>query len=253
MSNAKAGVIPQHVAIIMDGNGRWAKARFLPRTAGHAQGVKTVRKVIESCVRSGVRYLTLFAFSSENWQRPQEEVGVLMDLFVQALEKEVKKLNEQGVRLRVIGERSRFSTKLIERIEQAERVTQHNDRLHLTIAASYGGRWDIVQAMHALLQARPDLAQSVQDLTEADIAQHLSMAWAPDPDLFIRTGGEQRVSNFLIWQQAYSELYFTDRFWPEFDENDFQAALAWYQNRERRFGKISEQLTKLEPKEPTAC
>src|SRR5690606_38697672 len=208
--------VPRHLAMIMDGNGRWATQRFLPRTAGHAKGVQAVRRVVEVCGRRGVRYLTLFAFSSENWRRPQEEVSLLMRLFVQTLEKEVDKLEEQGVRLRVVGDLSAFEPRLQELIRAAEERTEHNSNLHLTIAANYGGRWDILQATQRLLRDHPDLASSPDDITEELLSQRLSMAWAPEPDLFIRTGGEQRISNFLIWQLAYTELYFTDGFWPDF-------------------------------------
>ncbi len=191
--------IPEHVAIIMDGNGRWATRRLLPRTAGHAKGVQAVRRVVEACGRAGVRYLTLFAFSSENWRRPAEEVSLLMRLFVQALEREVGKLEEQGVRLHVIGDLSAFEPRLQELIFAAQARTAHNDRLHLTVAANYGGRWDILQATRAMLAAEPALATQPQLVDEARLARHLSMSWAPEPDLFIRTGGEQRISNFLIW------------------------------------------------------
>lgn len=227
----------------MDGNGRWAKARHLPRTAGHVRGVQSVRKVVQLCGEAGVRYLTLFAFSSENWRRPEDEVGILMKLFMQALEREVTQLDAQGVRLRVIGDFSKFEPKLIQSIEHAEARTAHNNQLHLTIAASYGGRWDVIQAVEKALREHPGIRDGSQSMTDEILATHLSMAWAPDPDLFIRTGGEQRVSNFLIWQLAYTELYFTQRHWPEFDESDLKSAFEWYANRERRFGRISEQLS----------
>lgn len=238
----EAAAIPQHVAIIMDGNGRWATRRHLPRTAGHAKGVQAVRRVVEACGLRGVRYLTLFAFSSENWRRPAEEVSLLMRLFMQALEREVDKLQEQGVRLHVIGDLSAFEPRLQTLIHEAQERTRHNDRLHLSVAANYGGRWDILQATRALLTAEPELAARPQDLDEARLARHLSMAWAPEPDLFIRTGGEQRISNFLIWQLAYTELFFTDAFWPDFGAAQLDEAIAWYQGRERRFGRTSEQL-----------
>ena len=236
--------VPSHVVVIMDGNGRWATKRFLPRTAGHVRGVQTVRRVIERCGHAGVKYLTLFAFSSENWRRPKEEVSLLMRLFVQTLEKEVGKLHEQGVRLRVIGDLSPFEPKLQALIKSAEERTAGNDRLHLTIAANYGGRWDILQATRQLLRDVPDIARNPDALTETMLADRLSMAWAPEPDLFIRTGGEQRISNFLIWQLAYTEMYFTPTFWPDFDAASLDAALAWYRSRERRFGRTSEQLSK---------
>lgn len=234
--------VPRHLAIIMDGNGRWATRRMLPRTAGHARGVQAVRRVVEACGRRGVKYLTLFAFSSENWRRPQEEVSLLMRLFVQTLEKEVVKLEEQGVRLRVVGDLSAFEPHLRELIRAAEERTSGNDVLHLTIAANYGGRWDILQAMRALLRERPDLADAPDSLVEQDFTRHLSMSWAPEPDLFIRTGGEQRISNFLVWQLAYTELYFTEDYWPEFGAKELDAAFKWYRTRERRFGRTSEQL-----------
>ncbi|GAB1579413.1 polyprenyl diphosphate synthase [Bordetella petrii] len=234
--------IPEHVAIIMDGNGRWATQRHLPRTAGHAKGVQAVRRVVEACGRRGVRYLTLFAFSSENWRRPAEEVSLLMRLFVQALEREVDKLNEQGVRLHVVGDMSRFEPRLQGLIAEAQARTAQNDRLHLSVAANYGGRWDILQATRAMLAQNPDLARDPRRIDEQHLAAHLSMAWAPEPDLFIRTGGEQRISNFLIWQLAYTELYFTDQYWPDFGAAELDAAFEWYRNRERRFGRTSAQL-----------
>lgn len=239
----ESGNVPRHLAIIMDGNGRWATQRFLPRTAGHVKGVQAVRRVVEACGRRGVQYLTLFAFSSENWRRPQEEVSMLMRLFVQTLEKEVDKLAAQGVRLHVVGDLAAFEPRLRELIDVAEQRTAHNDKLHLTIAANYGGRWDILQATRRLLAEHPELAQDPQAVDEPLLASYLSMAYAPEPDLFIRTGGEQRISNFLIWQLAYTELYFTDAYWPDFDAADIDAAFAWYAQRERRFGRTSAQLT----------
>ena len=238
----ETGKIPRHVAIIMDGNGRWATKRYLPRTAGHAKGVQSVRRVIEYCGRKGVRYLTLFAFSSENWRRPADEVSLLMRLFVQALEREVSKLIDKGVRLRVVGDLSAFEPRLQDLIRQAEARTAHNDSLHLTIAANYGGRWDVLQATRQLLRERPELAQNPEALDEAALTAHLSMSWAPEPDLFIRTGGEQRISNFLIWQLAYAELYFTDAYWPDIDAAHMEAAFDWYASRERRFGRTSAQI-----------
>lgn len=236
---------PRHVAIIMDGNGRWATQRHLPRTAGHARGVQTVRKVVKHCGHAGVKYLTLFAFSSENWRRPQEEVSLLMRLFVQALEREVNQLHEQGVRLRVIGDLSRFDDQLRRMIEQAEILTQDNDTMHLTVAANYGGRWDILQATRKMLQANPLIGTESEPIDEDLLTPHLSMAWAPEPDLFIRTGGEQRISNFLIWQLAYTELYFTDLLWPDTSEADLDQAFLWYSHRERRFGRTSAQIPAL--------
>lgn len=234
--------IPRHLAIIMDGNGRWATQRFLPRTAGHARGVQTVRRVVELCGRRGVKYLTLFAFSSENWRRPQEEVSLLMRLFVQTLEKEVGKLGEQGVRLRVVGDIAAFEPRLQELIRVAEARTAQNDALHLTIAANYGGRWDILQATRRMLANHPELLADPGAIEESALTPYLSMAYAPEPDLFIRTGGEQRISNFLVWQLAYTELYFTDRYWPDFSARDIDDAFEWYRTRERRFGRTSAQL-----------
>jgi len=234
--------VPRHLAIIMDGNGRWATQRFLPRTAGHVRGVQTVRRVVEACGRRGVRYLTLFAFSSENWRRPQEEVSLLMRLFVQTLEKEVDKLGAQGVRLHVVGDIGAFEPRLQELIRAAEARTAGNDALHLTIAANYGGRWDILQAMRRMLAAHPELGSDPQAVSENLLAPYLSMAYAPEPDLFIRTGGEQRISNFLIWQLAYTELYFTERYWPDIGVRDIDEAFEWYRTRERRFGRTSAQL-----------
>ncbi|MBX9297784.1 isoprenyl transferase [Chromobacterium vaccinii] len=227
---------PRHVAIIMDGNGRWAKKRFLPRVAGHKRGLDAVREVVKACKEMGVGYLTLFAFSTENWRRPQEEVSFLMDLFLRALEHEVSKLHNNNIRLKVLGSRERFSADLSERIDRAEAKTAGNDGLVLTIAADYGGRWDIVHAVNQLI------AEGQSAITESMVTERLGMAWAPEPDLFIRTGGEQRISNFLLWQLAYSELYFTDLLWPDFDKAALQEAIHSYWQRERRFGRTSEQL-----------
>jgi undecaprenyl diphosphate synthase len=231
--------IPRHIAIIMDGNGRWAKKRFMPRVAGHRRGVEAVREIIKACVQRGVQYLTLFAFSSENWRRPAEEVSLLMQLFVLALEKEVAKLHENNIRLRVIGDLERFEPRILELIRQGEEMTATNTGLTLTIAANYGGRWDILQAVQRMLQENPDddMAHS-----EERLARYLSMNYAPEPDLFIRTGGEQRISNFLLWQLAYTELYFTNTLWPDFDAAALDHAIHSYQQRERRFGRTSEQL-----------
>ena len=233
---------PRHIAVIMDGNGRWATRRFLPRTAGHVRGVQAVRRAVEACGRRGVEYLTLFAFSSENWRRPPDEVSLLMRLFIQTLEKEVTKLEEQGVRLRIVGDLSPFEPKLRDLIRKAEQRTEHNTALHLTIAANYGGRWDILQAMRRLLRERPDLATDPESIDETLLAEYLSMAYAPEPDLFIRTGGEQRISNFLVWQLAYTELYFSQDYWPDFGAKELDAAFEWYRTRERRFGRTSAQV-----------
>lgn len=231
--------IPKHIAIIMDGNGRWAKRRLLPRIEGHRRGVEAVRQVIRDCAEKGVEYLTLFAFSSENWRRPEEEVSLLMQLFVMALEREVVKLHENEIRFKVIGDLSRFEPRLQQLIHEGERLTENNQRLTLTVAANYGGRWDIMQAANRLLASRPECAQGFR---EEDLTPYLSMAYAPEPDLFIRTGGEQRISNFLLWQLAYAELYFTETLWPDFNAQELEAAISSYQNRERRFGRTSEQL-----------
>ncbi len=234
-----AVAVPRHVAIIMDGNGRWARKRYMPRFSGHAKGVEMVRETVRSCLERGVEFLTLFAFSSENWRRPPEEVGLLMQLFVKALEQEVDKLDRNGVRLRIIGDLSRFEKGLQELIVAAEARTAGNTRLQLTIAANYGGRWDIMQAVNAMLRAQPGKQSG---WSEADLESFLSMSFAPEPDLFIRTGGEERISNFLLWQLAYTELYFTGTLWPEFERAEFDRAIASFQKRERRFGQTGEQL-----------
>ncbi|MDX9707357.1 MAG: polyprenyl diphosphate synthase [Azospira sp.] len=234
-----AGDVPRHVAIIMDGNGRWAKKRFMPRVAGHTRGVETVREVVRACLERGIAYLTLFAFSSENWRRPEEEVTLLMQLFARALRHEVTKLHGHGVRLRVIGDLSRFDPKLRDMIRAAEEKTAGNNRLTLTIAANYGGRWDILQAANRLSLAEPEKAGCWQ---ESDLAPYLSMHYAPEPDLFIRTGGEERISNFLLWQLAYTEFHFTGMLWPEFNGTALDQAIESYRRRERRFGRTSEQL-----------
>ncbi|THF66642.1 di-trans,poly-cis-decaprenylcistransferase [Pseudothauera nasutitermitis] len=231
--------MPRHIAIIMDGNGRWARKRLMPRVAGHTRGVEAVRGLIRACVQRGVGHLTLFAFSSENWRRPADEVSFLMQLFMRSLQKEVKRLHENGIRFRVIGDLSRFEPGLVELVRNAEALTAGNDRLTLTVAANYGGRWDILQAVNRLVRKHP---QRQDEFTEEELAAELSMNFAPEPDLFIRTGGEQRVSNFLLWQLAYAELYFTDTLWPDFDDAALDAAIASYRARERRFGRTSEQL-----------
>jgi undecaprenyl diphosphate synthase len=233
-----AALVPRHIAIIMDGNGRWATRRYLPRVAGHAKGVEMVRGVVEACALRGVEYLTLFAFSSENWRRPAEEVSVLMRLFMTALEREVAKMHANSIRLKVVGDLSRFDAKLQAMIASAERRTEKNSRLTVTVCANYGGRWDIMQAIGKMVAANPGATA----FDEAQLEPHLAMAHAPEPDLFIRTGGEERISNFLLWQMAYSEMYFTDTYWPDFDTAALDAAIASYQQRERRFGRTSQQL-----------
>jgi undecaprenyl diphosphate synthase len=232
--------IPRHVAIIMDGNGRWARQRYLPRVAGHRRGVEAVRASVRACVERGVEFLTLFAFSSENWRRPPEEVSFLMQLFVIALEQEVGKLHENGVRFKVIGDLEQFEPKLKRLAREAEALTAANQRLTLTIAANYGGRWDVIQATNRMLREKPALAAG---FTEADLTPYLALNYAPEPDLFIRTGGEQRISNFVLWQLAYTELYFTATLWPDFDGAALDRAIVSYQQRERRYGRTSEQLS----------
>ena len=231
--------VPRHVAVIMDGNGRWAKRQHLPRIAGHRRGVEAVRATVAACAERGVEFLTLFAFSSENWRRPAEEVALLMQLFTMALSNEVDKLHRNGVRLKVVGDLSRFEPTIRRLIDQGERLTADNKRLTLTVAANYGGRWDILQAFNKVVSEQKG---KIESITEAMLAPHLAMSYAPEPDLFIRTGGEQRVSNFLLWQLAYTELYFTERLWPDFDAAALDEAIASFRTRERRFGRTSEQL-----------
>ena len=233
---------PRHVAIIMDGNGRWARARHLPRVAGHRKGVEAVRAAVRGCIERGIEYLTLFAFSSENWRRPAEEVSILMDLFVHALEQEVVKLNTNGIRFKAIGDMSRFAPRIRELIAGGEALTAANTRLTLTVAANYGGRWDIAQAARAYFAAHPATLDERHPFDPEALAPYLAMSYAPEPDLFIRTGGEQRISNFLLWQLAYTELYFTEVLWPDFGAATLDAAIVSYQTRERRFGRTSEQL-----------
>jgi undecaprenyl diphosphate synthase len=242
--------VPVHVAIIMDGNGRWAQQRRLPRLAGHTRGVDAVRSCVKTCGEIGVKYLTLFAFSSENWRRPQEEVSYLMRLFNMALDREVSRLQNNNIRLRVVGDLSAFDEKLRDKIQHAHELTQHNSALTLTIAANYGGRWDILQATQRMLAAHPRLKP--EEVTEAMFASYLAMADYPEPDLFVRTGGEQRISNFLLWQLAYTELYFTDANWPDFGGQALKEAIKSYQTRERRFGRTSQQLVPV-TEESAAC
>jgi undecaprenyl diphosphate synthase len=239
-SSKEVSKIPEHLAIIMDGNGRWAQRRHMPRAAGHARGAAGVKVLVERCAKLGVKYLTLFAFSTENWARPADEVSTLMGLFVQYLEKEMADLAAAGVRLRVIGDVTAFAPELQVRIHAAEGATQHNEAITLVVAANYGGRWDVVQAIKNWQAAHP--MSNVSELTQAKLAQHLSTAGMPDVDMLIRTGGERRISNFLLWQAAYAELYFTDALWPEFDDSELDKALDWYASRERRFGKTAEQV-----------
>ena len=235
----ETNIIPRHVAIIMDGNGRWAKSRLLPRIAGHKRGVETVRTAVKSCIEREVNYLTLFAFSSENWRRPAAEISFLMQLFFTVLEQEVIKLHENGIRFKVIGDLTKFEPKIIEFIRNGEEMTAANTRLTLTIAANYGGRWDIMRAVRKMHMQDQKL---ITNFTEEDLSQHFAMNYAPEPDLFIRTGGEQRISNFLLWDLAYTELYFTNTLWPDFNAASLDLAIQSYQKRERRFGRTSEQL-----------
>jgi len=237
--------VPRHVAIIMDGNGRWAQARGKPRVFGHTRGVEAVRTTLQACGERGIEYLTLFAFSSENWRRPADEVTTLMKLFVTALRREVAKLVELGVRMRVVGDLSAFDSELRRLMAESEQKTEQNRKINLTICANYGGRWDIAQAASRAAAAKGG-ADSVV-LTEADIDRNLAMAFAPDPDLLIRTGGERRVSNFLLWQLAYAELHFSDVLWPDFDAAELDRALAWYATRQRRFGMTGEQVGDAPP------
>jgi undecaprenyl diphosphate synthase len=242
VEDSNQGKLPRHIAIIMDGNGRWARARLLPRYVGHREGVKSVRRAVEACLEKNIEALTLFAFSSENWRRPSEEVGLIMDLFVHALKKEVVALNRNGVRLRFIGDRTAFSDNLCALIDAAEKETRDNSDLDLVIAANYGGQWDITQAVQKLAGRLAAGELQAQDITPAVLAAEVCLADLPPPDLFIRTGGEQRISNFLLWQLAYTELYFTDLLWPAFDEHQLGEALLWYANRQRRFGRTGEQV-----------
>jgi len=228
------------VAFIMDGNGRWAKKRGLPRTFGHNSGARQVRDLIERCADLGIGHVTLFAFSSENWKRPADEVSSLMSLFELYLEKEARDMNLNGVRLKVIGDVARFDARLQKLIADVQKQTAANTRITLTVAANYGGRWDMLEAVRRWQAAHPQ--RPVSELSEADIAPYLSMADAPDPDLLIRTGGESRVSNFLLWQLAYAELYFTDVLWPDFSVQELDKALAWYADKDRRFGAVTQRV-----------
>jgi undecaprenyl diphosphate synthase len=238
--------LPRHVAIIMDGNGRWAEQRNLPRFSGHRAGVETVRRIVQMSGELGIEALTLFAFSSENWRRPKKEVGLLMELFLSALEREVKKLHETGVRLRIIGDVSAFPEKLQRRIKLSMEKTADNQGLTLNIAANYGGKWDITQAVRKLAEQVAAGNLRSEDINEASIAANLSMSDLPEPDLFIRTGGEQRISNFLIWQLAYTELYFTHILWPDFEREEYAKALQSFAGRQRRFGHTGAQILEME-------
>jgi len=241
-SEAAEGDLPRHVAIIMDGNGRWARKRNLPRPMGHREGVKAVRRIVEACRQRGIEALTLFAFSSENWRRPKTEVGLLMDLFVRTLKKEVEQLHRNGVRMRFIGDREAFDTKLRALMDSAEIQTAENRQLTLNIAVNYGGRWDIATAARRIAAKAVAGEIRIEDIDSDLLGGEICMADLPEPDLFIRTGGEQRVSNFLLWQLAYTELYFTDRLWPEFDAAALDDALASFAGRQRRFGQTGDQV-----------
>ncbi|MBA4262326.1 MAG: di-trans,poly-cis-decaprenylcistransferase [Comamonadaceae bacterium] len=233
---------PQHIAIVMDGNRRWASQRSMPKAIGHASGARRVRHIVQACSDRGIRYLTLFAFSTENWSRPVEEVSSLMGLFVHYLEKEVSDMNANGVCLKVVGDLSAFDARLQRLLRESQAKTAHNTRITLTIAANYGGRWDMLQASRAWMNEHPGGAAC--GLDEHSLKPYLSMAYAPDPDLLIRTGGESRVSNFLLWQMAYTELYFTDTLWPDFTPASLDAAIDWFRLRDRRFGGSSQQASR---------
>ncbi len=234
--------IPRHIAIIMDGNGRWAEKRNKARVMGHRAGVEAVRGVVESCAKQGVEVLTLFAFSSENWRRPKKEVGLLMELFMTALGHEVRRMHKNNVRLRIIGDKERFSSALQGRIKKAEELTKDNSGLTVVVAANYGGRWDVTQAAKDLAGLVRDGELSVEDITPERMASYVSLSDLPEPDLFIRTGGEKRISNFLLWQLAYTELYFTDTLWPDFKDDSLTEAITSFSLRQRRFGQTGKQV-----------
>ncbi|MGD0959825.1 MAG: isoprenyl transferase [Methylomonas sp.] len=236
---------PRHIAIIMDGNGRWAQQRLMPRIMGHYAGVKAVRKIVEYCARKNIEVLSLFAFSSENWRRPKDEVSLLLELFMTTLQKEVDSLHKNNIRLKIIGDRSAFPEKLQEKIRLGETQTQNNSGLTLVVAANYGGRWDVAQAVAKIVAAIKSGEITDQAITEQLINDHLVTAGLPEPDLFIRSGGEERVSNFLLWQLAYTEFYFTDRLWPDFDQTQLDNAIKSFKSRQRRFGHTGEQMLKI--------
>ena len=233
---------PRHIAIIMDGNGRWAEKRLMPRIIGHRAGVKAVKKIVEFCVNEEIEVLSLFAFSSENWRRPKKEVEMLMDLFIGTLQSQVDKIDKNNIKLQIIGDRSAFSEKLQSKISQAENQTKNNSGLSLVIAANYGGRWDIMQAFKQVSEKISNGELLAEEITETVIQEHITTSELPDPDLFIRTGGEQRISNFLLWQLAYTEFYFTENLWPDFNQTEVISAIASFKNRQRRFGRTSEQV-----------
>lgn len=244
-SQAFSDSLPKHIAIIMDGNGRWAKSKGKPRVFGHKKGVNAVRKTVAAASKLGIKAMTLFAFSSENWRRPEEEVGLLMELFISVLSSEVKKLHKNNLRLRVIGDTSRFSGRLQGKIIEAEALTAGNTGMVINIAANYGGKWDITEAAKTLALKARNGEIRVEDINEQLITQHLTMADLPEVDLLIRTSGECRISNFMLWQMAYAEMYFTPEYWPEFDEDSLVEAVTWFINRERRFGCTGEQVKAL--------
>ncbi|MRH77207.1 di-trans,poly-cis-decaprenylcistransferase [Spiribacter sp. C176] len=238
MSDHEKQALPKHVAIIMDGNGRWAAQQGEPRHQGHRAGAEAVRNTVETCARAGIEALTLFAFSSENWSRPATEVRMLMQLFARVLDRETNRLHQNGIALRIIGDRSRLAPRIQERAAAAEALTAGNTRMQLNIAASYGGRWDIVQAVRALASEVSHGNRNPESIDEQSVREKLCLGDLPEPDLFVRTGGEQRISNFLLWQLAYTELYFTPVLWPEFSAEQMQHALDWYAGRQRRFGGV---------------
>lgn len=247
-SQSDATIKPQHVAIIMDGNGRWANAKGLSRVAGHRQGSNSVKSMIKSCIEHEIPYLTIFAFSSENWNRPESEISALMDLLSNALETQTEKLNENGVRLNFVGNLEKFNPKIQDLADKAQRQTQANSKLHFSIAINYGGRWDIAQACRTIAKKVASGELSANHISEQSVSDHLSTRDLPDPDLFIRTSGEYRISNFMLWQAAYSEFYFTDTLWPDFDEQAFTQALLAFSKRDRRYGKADELIENEEEK-----
>ena len=240
--NKQEEIRPEHIVVVMDGNGRWAKKRFMPRTAGHKAGVKATKEVVKACVENKIMALTLFAFSSENWKRPEQEVSSLMELFLTTLQSEVNELHEQSVRMRFIGECGAFSEKLQARIKQTEDLTRNNSGMCLNIAVNYGGRWDVANACKLIAEKIESGEIASTDINAELVNQYVALADLPEPDLFIRTGGDKRISNFLIWQLAYTELYFTDSLWPDFNRAELNTALEWFVNRQRRFGKTGDQL-----------
>lgn len=238
----RGDVLPEHIAIIMDGNGRWARQRGLPRVAGHRKGVEIVRAIIQASARRNIPWLTIFAFSSENWRRPKKEVELLMDLFIQALDKEIQELHKNNIRFRIIGDTSPLSQSIKDRVAKSETLTRDNSGLTLSVALNYGGRWDIAEASRQIAQDVLEGKKDIMTIDEETVSGYLSTSNMPDPDLFIRTGGEKRISNFLLWQLAYTELYFSDVYWPDFNESEFQRALDSFSQRQRRYGQTGEQV-----------